>query len=1297
MRSNDPNRITRLLLLVLSLAFYGCAATSFAELAQAPLDDAAGPRATLAAAEAALLGHGDVDQARQHVRRATKTAAFPAELRPRAALLLAALGSLEGRPEWVLDALVLGLHDAQPTEAELLLATLRPMWGQLQPRGEGPDSLRAHLTRLADKAGDDWICVRQDARAHLLHRARLTPGQQQVPDATTRAGIATAWRISAPWGQEPLLDLALPMGPETRSLGATEHVRDGMRHVRRDTWVTHASQGELAFFDLPPDGAIGFAQTHLTLPASVTDRRVNLTLESNRPYRLFANGQEVLSHGEDAHEEPWVRSLGLHVPATGLLLTLKMAAIDGSGFARLRATPADPVATAIFHAPAEGAPLPKGGVTTFVAAPCLAQQPVALPAFPDGAGLVRAFLRLESLTRRPQRNLYAAGALMEHLGSVLPDFPGTWVAKMRLLAADRALGLGQARGKRQSLAGQVLTRWPDHVPTLAQRAKLEWAADRALAGIRDWRHALRLRPSHLPTLIALLGAYASKSWRTEARELAQTLEALGSAGPRPLQEAFDFLHRFGLASAAERVAKRLAADYPRSGRTRVARDQGVKGPGGALMRAKVLETLWKEAPDRLDAIRKAFDLTLAAGSRAEATRLMEEVAAFRPADPWLPKARRMLAAGHPGDALKDASDAPTRDPGMRRLRRFVSPEASVFAKIDDGRDAVEKFRRATGGEEPSPYSAFPVVTLVDRSEWVVGPAGDVWSLTHVVRLVQTKSGVDRVGEIRPPKGSRLLELRTLKADGRTLWPERIAGKSDVSFSNLEPGDAVEWAWIQHERVSLSEGGYLTGLAFTQWGTPTWKKLSRVTLPPGLALSIRRRNDAPAPTVVVGPEGRTVYTWKSHDLAATPREPRAASARHFFPFVDLAVAPKNATTDTRDQAQSAFLHIQRAYADALRTRLKSGRRVAAAAARFSRGKSPQAGLKAAAQWVQKEIRNTERFNRFGLSLEQSLARRKGNRSLVFTGIAQAMGAQPELLLCAPSAYGRLSDADSPVPNANRYWMPVVKVADGTLVDLSDPRTPYGTLSPSLAGAACFSATRVQDRFETRVLPATQPGDVAWHLDLRVNVKTDGTADLHFEGSGWGPPSNALREVYARSDAKRRDLIWRQWVHWMVPGALVVSTKISGDASPDTPFVFKVHARSRTLFTPQGTKLFARNVVGSLWARHFKGLPALRDLSVLPDRETPLRVDAHGETFALHVRAPAGWQLATGLASGTVTTPTGNVLGEQHVEIRGGTLHMNRTLRLAGSVVEPQDYAAFRAAVLRAQHAWNGPITLSPPTP
>ena len=1288
------------------VAYTGCAPTNFAQQADQNSfrhEDYVSSAERLHAGQSALLGTGRLELAADFFKRVLDDPAARRQEHLSAALGFAYVAAVNGQPESVRRALEAGLPVAEPQDAELLLGIMSSFWGSFEQGGPVPEQLKAKIQAIAEKTDDAWTCVRSLAHEQLHAAGKLVQSTESRKKAGNDGGLVTQWRVSAPWSSQPFVDLNNALGPESRPLAKTDSASVGFETLPRSSWLLTADDGEVYFTDMPETGGIGFAQTYLQHGSPVEDHRVFFTVESNRPTKVFLNGTVIASLHDSPKVEGWTKRAMVRLPKGGGLLTVKMATSDGIGFVRVRALP-QARSSLVMGDPATSAATSRGpqAPAKILQSPrCIESRRDPLPIFPSASRIINQLIRLELVHARPHRDLREGHRILDHMRKTLPNHPAVLASKIRLQTNDSSLGRTLSRSQRQTGVKALLELWPEHVPSLNLQAKLQWTDGLVAEAVSSWKRALKIRPSDRPTLVALLNAYTQKGWRHEALGIVDRLEALPISGPRALQEAFDTARHFGHTKVADRLSAKLMALFPQSALTRRARHIGGLDEAGPVERAKVLLTLWSAQPNRLDGARRAFDLFLGAGEFEHASQVLRRLGRYRPDDVWTKKAWLALALRGRGkddvpNALKSLGSHVDADASLGRLRDWIEGRMGPQARLRSGEDIVRSFRNRSRESGEDPYSVYPVVNLLDATESIVRSDGRTLTLTHVVRLVQTKAGVDQLGELRPPRGSSILQLRTLKANGDVLWPERVPGKHDVSFSGLVPGDAVEWAWIVPDRVRPEEGGYLTGLAFAQWGIPTWKKSAKLTLASNLNPVLRVRNGAPTPTLTALEDGRTQLLWSENDLLPITREPQAAGARVFFPYVDIAVSRRQSTDAA--EPDSPWQSIRRTYYAHLENRLRRGWRTARRAGHYASLAGPMKRLKAAASWVQREIRGTERFNRFVLSLEQALARGQGNRSLVFAGLARELGSEANVLLCLPQPHGEPHDVRDPTPNANRYWYPVVEVRIGEkswFFDVNESTSSALDIPVSLYGARCLTVGNGDTLF--RALPKNEGLKRGWSMKVAVRVDKDGNAELDFTGRGQGPVTRALRQVYQRADAGRQRLIWQQWLSWVVPGSKLIDFRVRGANDPGSDFQFRVRAQVIRLFVRENDRMVTRNLMPGLWARHFSTFPQLTRLVALPVRTTPLQFETHREDLELTIHAPSNYTVETALTTSQCRTNEDRIRAEQTIHTAPGKTVISRSFDATGSIVDGVPYADFRQQILEFEAATRGSVTLVPTVP
>lgn len=1295
---------------VLALGFAACGPGTWREAAQqadlgvsAHPDD---PARRVVAAETALLVKHDHEAARRHLDRALLKAQPHSPQAARAALAAIHLAVVSGDIQGMLPAIERSALTPDPVAAEAIVGAVGLLWGRTPDAGAVPPELHTLLGEVAQRQGAAWEPARTEARNQLLTAAEMWAKDPAVADARERAGLITDWRLSAPWGQQPTLDMEQTLGPETRPLKASEQTGYLWDTRARKTWRMRFSDGELTFFDIPPDGGVGFAETWISLPTEARDRRVVLRVEANQPYDVYAGDKRVLSRRAG---DPWQQRVGLVLPASMTRIAIKLAAPTGRGFARAQVTHLlgthDPLMLGIDAAPPTGVG----------AAPATFTPPSSfVESFPrsvvgvDSGAAIRALHVFEALLHRPVRDERGAREVLDAVASSLGDYPGLAVLDARLAAIGKELTQRAARGQMRAALEQVLEAWPGNHWARRRLAQVELGDERYDRAVELLEGVLELAPRDGPTLILLMNVYAKRGWEAQALEVADRLAELAAAGPRVLQEVADLYAGFGYLDRATEAIDRLEQLFPRaaeSRRAKLALDRGDVDTHAAL-----LTRAWEREPHKLSLLHQAVRALRAVGRLERAAELVDKVAAWRAEDPWVLSERLNLALARGERAEALAHLAPLLDIAPRRsleeLHSYLSGTdgaKDTTGVLADGRALVEGYRSRVVKDSPE-LGRYPVVTLLDRWSFDVRADGTALQLVHLVRVVQSKEGADRFGDIRPPGDARLLVLRTLKADGTEVWPERVPGKPDVSFSGLQPGDAIEWAWIVRDQVKPELGGYLGGGAFATWGIPTLAKRLDVKVAPELSLRWSLRSGAPTPEIRATKDGGKHFTWRADNLPIVPPESNRISARLFFPLVDLAIARGDADPDS-DQA--IWREIARGYSDTLTRLGDPGPRTLELAAELTR--ELPAGTLAAAwaafDWVKQKLNAPESQNEFGTHVERALANKKGNRALVLWSLLGALKVQAEILLCAPLSNGPHADAERPVTNANRFGYPIVRIDTGdtlAFLDVNRPYFPFGVLEEALGGARCLQPMAVLDdkrSLWTRLPAAEQASSrglrhpVGWTVDLRLDVDPAGTARGTLKLSGYGPRTAALRQVYQTYDQAKQELLWQRWTADAFPGSRVLDAATLNAAASDKPLEVTLEVEIPKLMTLAGGQLRADRVGPLFFAHSLSAVPTFESLISLPERETPLGMPSHSETLVVRLRLPEGASVETDLGAVDLELPLAEV--SQRVQAEGRTLELTRSIRLRPGRIEPSDYPAFRARLTEAATDLLRPVRASAP--
>src|SRR5262249_10601916 len=152
--------------------------------------------------------------------------------------------------------------------------------------------------------------------------------------------------------------------------------------------------------------------------------------------------------------------------------------------------------------------------------------------------------------------------------------------------------------------------------------------------------------------------------------------------------------------------------------------------------------------------------------------------------------------------------------------------------------------------------------VLDRPVRRVFATGARLTLTHNIIRVQDKDAIDKFGEVQIPGDADVLTVRTIKADGTTREPEELAEKETISVPDLEPGDYVEFEYVDPASPpGAFPGGFLAErFYFRSYDAPLYRSEYLVAAPSEMKMQVDRRGE--------GVPQMTVEESDGHAFAAT---------------------------------------------------------------------------------------------------------------------------------------------------------------------------------------------------------------------------------------------------------------------------------------------------------------------------------------------------------------------------------------------------------------------------------------------
>ncbi len=1005
-------------------------------------------------------------------------------------------------------------------------------------------------------------------------------GQEAVARELERArGCADRWFIAGAYGTLPRLDLQKSYGPELdldrerlRAL-PTRGCAVGVEAERGRSGVLYAVQWWKA--------------------AHRTEARI--IIDSDQPWRLFVDDTALFDAIDVARVPARVRTLVVPLSAGWHRVVVKLAGTGGRADVEL-AVVAESEALTAWTGDAASAPKTTPS-KSLSAVELKADWPTIAPA-PDGpngadaANVDRSLLdflvahaahrdgdndagedALARLTRRSPK--FAPAQLMAaQLHADDPSIPARLARDEGRRALERALALDPTLERaRYNLAlmelnadrpREALARL-DQV-TASSSWRFQFARYQALKQ-RGWAREADLalaeaRRRDPEACLALLADVELKRERHEVREaLALARQAVGCGGGN--DELADLLRTTGDLAGAIAEYRRLLALDPMRESVRSGLAETLAQAGDDKGAAAELTQLVARYPKISHYRRELADRLFALGDVKSAHQVIVAGLAETPESQEL---HRALAALCPASSTE-------RCPGIMDAFRV------------DGRATIAAFE----ADSTKPRWDTPAVIVLDRTVTRVFATGARLTLTHSIVRVQDKDAIDKFGEVTIPSDADVLVLRTIKADGTTREPEEIGEKESVSVPDLEPGDYVEYEWVEASAPPAAfPGGFIAErFYFSSYDAPLYESIYVVVAPSDLKLQVDRRGqDVPAPVTNKSNDGLAVTTYVTHLAPQLFAEPSSAPFAEYLPSVRVASglslpAWKDYLTDQNLLAERANNAI---------------RRVAADATRGLHGDAEK--IRALDAWVRKHIKGGGALDEAATSI---LAREEGNRVTLLTALLRAADVHADVWLVRSPRSPLL---DGELPDLEGYDEPIL-IAAGQEIDPRWRHAPAGFVTPSLRGGTAFALAAGPLR--TRTLAATNPDDRRMQFDVRLAADGSGDVTVREDLRGW--PAVEWREALEKLAADRVNAEFEQHtLGFHFPGASLVSLGWEGKDDDAAPFVVSYRFHAPQLGRRVGRDLVVTAPFAAQLGRRYIGVAA---------RTTPMQLDYTPPT-QLHAR-------------------------------------------------------------------------------
>ncbi|MGE5322791.1 MAG: DUF3857 domain-containing protein, partial [Actinomycetota bacterium] len=431
------------------------------------------------------------------------------------------------------------------------------------------------------------------------------------------------------------------------------------------------------------------------------------------------------------------------------------------------------------------------------------------------------------------------------------------------------------------------------------------------------------------------------------------------------------------------------------------------------------EQLARCAPESMDYARVLSD----SGRHKEAAIILQQKLAH---NPWNRSARRMLVEQLVlSNALSQARMPADR---LRRLspgNRFYADIAADPLKVLDsnsarakgfvaGNEFYAKYRwygvklAREAASNKSTEGEATVILLADHVLKIHADGAASLYSHRVVRLLN-REAIRQYGQITVPGSAELLELRTIKADGRVIEPELTNRRPAISMPALDPGDVIDEEFVSRypDWRLLPSGSFLFEFGSTE--APVMRSRLVLIGPRTDDMHVERRNGMPQPDTTEISGNRLVRIWRMDLLPPLPREPFSLPGE--LPAIDvMAGKPIDRLREALMESTRIGPHIMEGVLSQNTASNLSEREKALRLYRFVTGRIDSTGPDFAAN-----------------PAEDSLAAGEGSRTAVLLAMAHATGMKAALLLA------RKIDREC-APSLDCYNRPLVRFrVDGEIID------------------------------------------------------------------------------------------------------------------------------------------------------------------------------------------------------------------------------------------------------------------------
>ncbi len=644
---------------------------------------------------------------------------------------------------------------------------------------------------------------------------------------------------------------------------------------------------------------------------------------------------------------------------------------------------------------------------------------------------------------------------------------------------------------------------------------------------------------------------------------------------------------------------------------------------------------------RLASVRKQY---------AQAAALYESLIQAWPQDAslHLKKAQALELDGHLEEAAKERELALSMRGDNLALRRALAYRQGKEVLDDmrtDSASILEKYRRT------KPPENSPVAYVLDASAIEVHPDGAFTERTHILAKAVDQKGVSLLAEIKLPPGAEALTLRTIKANGRILEPEKIEGKNGISFPGVEVGDFVEFEYLAS---TPSRGAALPGFAtpkfyFRMEDGSIFHSQYSLRAPKGTGIEIDFHGNPPTPSIQKNHQYEQI-NFQNENIPPFVSEPHSVSSEELLPFVQIGTG-------------AGLLEQMARIGDQLLDRTKPSLEVIEFARQAAGSKTGIDAVRAIYEKVMQEIKGIEGSLSTGASI--SLSQGYGSRILVLKSALRAIGIDSRIVLVR---LFQVNPTNYRFPTPQMYGHAVLKILlpnhSPIFVDPAIRFAPFGEVSAQAQGQQAVVLPELGEKSQIIHLPRypqKEDKKVAFRLSLSNNGTLSGKGEEYFQGFAKAN----LRTTLERMNQEQRRQSMEAAIASTFDNASLLSFSIDESSDYHAPWVIRYSFKAPGFARQQGKRLvISKGIYPSYLSRAFLSLS---------QRQSPLKIGTPQQlSLSIHLSLPASVTLSTPQFS-RMDSPFGKF---EYIEnSKPGVFHLEESYYLPLARIPPEKYSDF----------------------